>query len=58
MKNLILWIVVGVAHLTYTYPPLLESRKNSAMVFKCILAALVGFCVGVGAADALLALLG
>lgn len=58
MKYLIVFSLALVAFLTFTFPPLLESRKTAAMAARGLLSALIAGCLGCGLAWSLAAVIG
>ena len=48
MTDFILHAVLFVAWIAYNFPPLASSRSKAAQVARCILAAVMGGCVGYG----------
>lgn len=57
MTNFILHAVLFVAWIAYNFPPLASSRSKAAQVARCILAAVIGGCVGWGFGNSLMEVL-
>jgi hypothetical protein len=57
MKELIMWALVLVAYLIYTFPPVYFSTKTKIQVLRVILSAIIGGTCGLGISGAILSLL-
>ena len=58
MINIILWGAAFVLHFTYTFPPLVQSETNAALLARVFLSIAIGGVLGAGVGRAVGEVLG